>query len=775
MRSKILAGTIIFGLLAVIALGIVAASPNSQTSTDTRTDAEKAYDLFIASMGEVYPQWKGILYDVFTDIVIEDLIAPRTNETTAQIKARIFAGLDNPTATDKLKAALKDGDPQGVFSNVLANYFISVIAGQTGETPAQIRARLSTPPTPTPTPSPTGSPSPTPSPTPTPTGSPTATPTATATPVPPKAYLDIWDWDHEIDGTENMIITWDKTTLVRRAPKKRTDAGHATVLTAPGYDTALSPLPIVRETYGPAIDDSTKRIADFVANGATEGDKLDEYVFRARLYFEIGEYGKAATDFGRAIALNVNPDPGLDNYDLRNLRGIAHAFNKDYANAIADFDNVRVGAAGDVRGAANNNRAVVKAFQGKYADALTDYGHAISSSGLDNDRLAYNNKGSTYRARGDEGNPDATPPVESDINLAIEAYRSAVPTSPDDVSHARFLNNLGLALMARDNRETDHDCDNDADTTNVAIDLDCAIADFKAAIGIANVPNSEKARFQNNLGLAHKARGYDDGTDRCDDVVGDNSDLDCAIASFTSAYNTGADDDKATFLDNRGLALTARNNRGTDNSCDDDVATKEIDLDCAVADFTSAIKTYGGSNNPDIYNNRGLAYMARGNITGDCDTTKTGDQKDIECAITDFANAIKLRKDSEFYYNRGRAYVARDGSGDESQAISDFTEAIKLNPADDRLYTERGKAYVSRDDTGDNLKGGRDKVFAQKIEQKSVQCSNFTGFDTNYGTSFGSDRAAANAFYDAAKEAGNADDFSGLLTGSAVCPSLSSS
>ena len=774
MRSKILAGTIIFGLLAVIALGIVAASPNSQattpTPTATPTPSEEAYNLLIAAIGEALPPAKDILYVRLTDLLIEKVIAPNSSQTPTQIKTGILAGLDNPTVTETLIATLKVADPDAVIANSFADFFIGFIADSTGETAAEVRARLSTPATPTPTPTPTGSATATPSPTPTPTGSPTATPPPTPTPVSTGAMLDIWEWGKTLSGNQNMVITWDATTLVRRASKMGDDGGD--------YEGALVPPPhtsdTTHSTYNPAINDSTDSINAFTNTTPTNDQKLAEYIYRARLYFDTGQYAEAAADFKSAIALNPTSDTSPDDNQLRNLMGIAYAFGESYAEAEAEFTSVLESKASTAtRGAAGNNRSVVKALQGKYGSALTDYKNAIDILKIDmgtGEAISYNNRGSTLIKwdRPDSGrNCDSdTNTTESDLDCAIADFVSAIGVNNvGQTQKARFENNLGLAHRARVKTDTSHNCDSNTTTTESA--LDCAIIYFGAAIESADDNTAEEARFQNNLGLAHKARDNDfDGTnDNCSNAgVAEDSDLDCAIAYFTLAYTYAGDEpDHATFLNNRGIAHIAREETNGGRNCDNDANTTDRDLDCAIADFTKAITTYGGSNDPDIYNNRGLAYRARKNEADPANNIKS----DTDLAILDFTSAIGLRADADFYYNRGLAYRAKNDTG---RAINDFTNAIKRNPANSDFYTERGNAYTAN---GQDTKAGQDLVFATKIKSSSVRCSDFQDFDTTYGTSFGSDRAAANAFYQAAmKEGYSQSGLNALKTGSAVCPSL---
>ncbi|HEY4761584.1 MAG TPA: tetratricopeptide repeat protein [Thermoguttaceae bacterium] len=77
-----------------------------------------------------------------------------------------------------------------------------------------------------------------------------------------------------------------------------------------------------------------------------------------------------------------------------------------------------------------------------------------------------------------------------------------------------------------------------------------------------------------------------------------------------------------------------------------------------------------------IYNNRGHIYTNAG---------------DLSEAITDCTKAIKLNpKFAEAYINRGNSYCKL---GKLTEAISDFDNAIELNPNDPQSYYNRGTAY----------------------------------------------------------------------------------
>ena len=87
----------------------------------------------------------------------------------------------------------------------------------------------------------------------------------------------------------------------------------------------------------------------------------------------------------------------------------------------------------------------------------------------------------------------------------------------------------------------------------------------------------------------------------------------------------------------------------------------------------------------EAYNYRGRAYTAMG--------------KHDE-AISDYTQAIELNPNSaESYYNRGFSYVRKIMSDknsvkqDYEKAIPDFTKAIQLNPAHSCSYLYRSLCY----------------------------------------------------------------------------------
>jgi lipoprotein NlpI len=81
------------------------------------------------------------------------------------------------------------------------------------------------------------------------------------------------------------------------------------------------------------------------------------------------------------------------------------------------------------------------------------------------------------------------------------------------------------------------------------------------------------------------------------------------------------------------------------------------------------------------YNNSGRALDAKG---------------DFDRALTDFNEAIRLDpQNASFYINRGNAYETK---GDLDRAISDFDEAIRLRPKSATAYYQRANSYSTKGD-----------------------------------------------------------------------------
>lgn len=68
---------------------------------------------------------------------------------------------------------------------------------------------------------------------------------------------------------------------------------------------------------------------------------------------------------------------------------------------------------------------------------------------------------------------------------------------------------------------------------------------------------------------------------------------------------------------------------------------------------------------------------------------------DLDEALQDYAEAVRLKPDAKVFYNRG---LARRYKGDSDGAIRDYTEAIRLKPDYARAFYNRGLAHYSKGD-----------------------------------------------------------------------------
>ena len=144
-----------------------------------------------------------------------------------------------------------------------------------------------------------------------------------------------------------------------------------------------------------------------------------------------------------------------------------------------------------------------------------------------------------------------------------------------------------------------------------------------------------------------------------------------AVEHFTNAI------DNAVQLD-EGLT-SAYEGRGSAYLFIGELDSSNDNLENAIEDFTEAIKHK--SDYPAAYNNRGRAYLAKG---------------ELEKAIADFSKAIELMPGfAEAYHYRGLAYFLK---GNFDDAIADLNEVICLNPDDAVAYHRRGIVYLRKGD-----------------------------------------------------------------------------
>ncbi|MFC1806002.1 tetratricopeptide repeat protein [Planctomycetota bacterium] len=177
-----------------------------------------------------------------------------------------------------------------------------------------------------------------------------------------------------------------------------------------------------------------------------------------------------------------------------------------------------------------------------------------------------------------------------------------------------------------------------------------------------------------NRGAAHSFRGNNDA----------------AIADYTEAIRL-----HPTFAGvyvNRGNAYASKG-----------------DYRRAIADYTEAIRLQPRQvGQPNAYGERARAYRALGDedqavrderSMSACDHSARAEalllQGELEQAISAYTDAIRLDPTSERYAAQARAFQAKQDYG---RAIDDYSEAVRLDPQDATLYLMRAAVYRLRGD-----------------------------------------------------------------------------
>ena len=189
-----------------------------------------------------------------------------------------------------------------------------------------------------------------------------------------------------------------------------------------------------------------------------------------------------------------------------------------------------------------------------------------------------------------------------------------------------------------------------------------------------------------------------------------------AVQHFTSAIDNAIqlDEGFALACKGRGCAYFAKYN--LDNSTSD--------LENAIADFSEAIKLM--PEFAEVYNRRGGAYLAKGIF---------------EPAVTDFRKAIELEPNyAEAYYNLGVGYFFQCKL---DEAIQEYSRAILLK-SDNITYYDRGVAWLHLQEWE---KARTDLIYAESVGVDSIAlfhnfCGSIKNYEDKIGTKLPQDIAA---------------------------------
>ena len=116
MIRKTLAGIIALAFLAILALGLVSASPNEQIDTE-----QTPFQIMVVVLTDASD--KGVLSDLINELLsdwfIKNLIVPETDETIEQVEERL--SVEGQSPFQFMIAVLTDAKDNGVFPDLISD------------------------------------------------------------------------------------------------------------------------------------------------------------------------------------------------------------------------------------------------------------------------------------------------------------------------------------------------------------------------------------------------------------------------------------------------------------------------------------------------------------------------------------------------------------------------------------------------------------------------------------------------------------------------------
>jgi len=162
---------------------------------------------------------------------------------------------------------------------------------------------------------------------------------------------------------------------------------------------------------------------------------------------------------------------------------------------------------------------------------------------------------------------------------------------------------------------------------------------------------------------------------------------------------------------------------------------KKGEYDQAIADYTEAIKKWGGKDY--LYYNRALSYKGKKEYDkAIADLTESlrlnpkyadayssrgsayDEIKEYAKALADYGQAIALKPDkASLYYDRAIVHM---NAGDNDRALADYDESLRRDPKDASAYLNRGIVW--------NRKGNHDKAISDYAEAIRLSPKNAKGY-----------------------------------------------
>lgn len=424
------------------------------------------------------------------------------------------------------------------------------------------------------------------------------------------------------------------------------------------------------------VEDAVQRaFADYNKALALMPYMAEAYTNRGNLYYKIGEFEKAVSDFSEA--LNYAPS-AMFYYN----RGRGYHALRDYELSIADYSKALSLNKTDFL--TYLNRGNVYLDMGEYELAISDYTEAIKIDVTDYN--AYFNRGNAYFA---VGNYEAA---------LIDYDKAASLFSQEKNKQKGYNKTQNLILRDLEKEITLPDIYyNRGNVYQQIQEYEKAIQDYTAALHLNStleiVFYNRALAYQNLFDYESALMDYTkaleinpsfaEGYYGRAGVYLNMNDYNAAIADYTNAINL--DGTKFYYYYLRGLTYN-------------DMSQYQL----AIEDMTKALSLNPPiSATSDIYYNRGNAYF---------------DLRKYDIAVADYTEVISFNSDYiNAYFNRGRANSLM---GNYSLAVEDFSYILSLIPNDEDALVDRAIAYANM---GDFILARKDLEVALKINPNNQE------------------------------------------------------
>jgi tetratricopeptide (TPR) repeat protein len=450
------------------------------------------------------------------------------------------------------------------------------------------------------------------------------------------------------------------------------------------FDTALSadsktPLANVLRGIAYAFTGDLERAIDDVSTGIDiDPRSMIAFVYRGFMYAERRDYARALEDM--SMAIDIAPGAPLPYIS----RGMLLFVQKDFKGAERDIDHAISLAPRLSNGYAA--RGWLLHQQRRYEEAIREYSRAISLNELSN--VAFFSRGMAYYDMREYES------ALSDLDKAIALGRG------DDAGIYLDRGNIFTAIENYDQAVKEY---------SRAIELNSSTG---AIVGLAQAYLKRKDKVLAFLAF-----------DKALALSGDKAEVKAQVlAARAAAYEEDLQHEKAIIDYNKAIELDSTElyyfiNRGL---------AKEylLDHDGAIEDYTHVIELKGKLLGA-AYHNRGNVYLGLSNyaaaIADYTDAIALEDdfwalisradaffaKKDFGAARSDLDAAIARAPVAFLYVKRGQVHRAVSESasgygergttypdvGRVTEAIADFTEAIRIEPKNTYAFSERGATY----------------------------------------------------------------------------------